>query len=38
MPKLSNLLHIINPENSKEIESAIQLLSSKINIKTGYYF
>ncbi|ORX87055.1 P-loop containing nucleoside triphosphate hydrolase protein [Anaeromyces robustus] len=34
MPKLIHLLHIINPENNKEIDNAIQILSLKINIKT----
>jgi len=35
MPKLVHLSSIINPENNKEIENAIQILSLKINIKTG---
>jgi RecA/RadA recombinase len=34
MPKLIHLLHIINPENNKDISNAVQLLSLKINIKT----
>ena len=38
MPKLINLSSIVNPENNKEIENAIQILSLKINIKTGYYY
>jgi len=38
MPKLIHLLHIINPENNKDISNAVQLLSLKINIKTGYIY